>query len=68
MWYWEVIWTDVEGEEQVITSNRGWDTMQEAFDIVSSISDYLRLRLYDMGVVGKLDFRIVHKSEGGDGV
>ena len=64
MWYWKVIWTDVDGEEQSITSNRGWDTMKEAFDVVSSISEFLRRRLYDMGVVDKLDFKIVHKSKG----
>ena len=64
MWYWEVIWTDVDGEEQTVTSNRGWSTMKEAWDVVSSVSEFLRLKLYDMGMVGELDFKIVHKSEG----
>lgn len=63
MWHWEVVWVGKDGETYLLTSEHGWNTQQEAYTVVTSISEFIVQKLRDLGAVGVIDFELVYKHK-----
>jgi len=66
MWHWSIIWVSKDGETCVLESERGWNTMEEAYTMVTSVGEFVMRKLYELGAVGVMDFSIVYRPRGGD--